>query len=442
MDHLAPASFDDCIVALATGAAPAGVAIVRLSGERSLEIARKLAVLPDPMPVRQALLSKLAHPQTGLPLDEAIVLYFRAPASFTGEDVVELQCHGGIRHVEQVLAAVRDAGARAAEPGEFSRRAVALGRLSLERAEALLDLVNAETDAALSAARAQLMGSVGEAVEELARAALDLRAEVEASLDFPDDAGEVPEGLRERAGKLGGRCEELLATHRLGRALREGVRVVLAGAPNAGKSSLFNALLGEPRAIVDEDPGTTRDALEARWDLEGIPCTLVDTAGLRGEGAGRVELRGMERTRSEIDRAAVGVWVVDATAPVPAPAPEGRWLVVASKCDLKAGAAGVEVSAKTGSGLPALREAVLARIRGGQGGAGSGEVVITHRRHAELLSAARDAFARASANVGREPLEIVGYDLAEGARAVEQIVGRGVDDALLDAIFARFCIGK
>ncbi|MGC4119015.1 MAG: hypothetical protein QM765_31500 [Myxococcales bacterium] len=166
MDHLAPASFDDCIAALATGAAPAGVAIVRLSGKRSLEIARQLAELPEPMPVRHALLAQLAHPRSKRPLDEALVLYFQAPASFTGEDVVELHCHGGIRHVEQVLEAVRDAGARAAEPGEFSRRAVMLGRLSLERAEALLDLVNAETDSALSAARSQLMGSVGRAAEQ------------------------------------------------------------------------------------------------------------------------------------------------------------------------------------------------------------------------------------------------------------------------------------
>lgn len=441
MDHLAPASFDDCIVALATGAAPAGVAIVRLSGKRSLEVARKLAALPEPMPVRQALLTKLAHPQTKQPLDEAIVLYFQAPASFTGEDIVELHCHGGIRHVEQVLAAVRDAGARAAEPGEFSRRAVLLGRLSLDRAEALLDLVNAETGAALSAARSQLMGSVGKAVEEIASAALDLRAEVEASLDFPDDAGDVPEGLAERARMLVERCDDLLATHRLGRALREGVRVVLAGAPNAGKSSLFNALLGEARAIVDEDPGTTRDSLEARLDLDGIPCTLVDTAGLRSEGAGRVEQRGMERTRSEVERAAVTVWVLDATAPVAAP--DGRWLVVANKSDLVPGSQDLQVSAKTGAGLPALREGILGRIRGeGQGGARSGEVVITHRRHAELLAKAREAFAKAAGNVGSQPLEIVGYDLGEGARAVEEIFGRGVDDGLLDTIFARFCIGK
>jgi len=480
MDHLAPASRDDCIVALATGAAPAGVAIVRLSGKSALEVARKVADLPGPLAARHAVLTRLAHPNTRQPLDEAIVLWFQAPNSFTGEDVVELQCHGGMKHVEQVLAAVRDAGARAAEPGEFSRRAVMHGRLSLERAEALLELVNADTDAALAAARSQMLGAVGKAVEEIAAAALELRAEVEASLDFPDDAGEIPDGLASRARGLADRCEELLATHRLGRALREGVRVVLAGAPNAGKSSLFNALLGDDRAIVDEDPGTTRDALEARMELDGIPCTLVDTAGLRGDGAGRVEQRGMQRTREQIERAVVHVWVVDQTAPLaPGDGVDGvdpvdwvDWVIVANKCDLRSGADGLEVSAKTGAGLEALRQAILRRIRGegpldklgvklgdklgvklgdklgvktgGRLGVNvvSGEVVITHRRHAELLAVAAKAFAKAAENVGVEPLEIVGYDLAEGARAVEQIVGRGVDDTLLDTIFARFCIGK
>ena len=441
MDHLAPAFQDDCIVALATGAAPAGIAIVRLSGKRSLGLARRLAKLPEPMPARQAVLARLAHPESQQPLDEALVLFFQGPASFTGEDVVELQCHGGIKHVEQVLAAARCAGARVAEPGEFSRRAVRLGRLSLERAEALLDLVNAETDAALSAARSQLLGAVGRAVEELAASAQELRAEVEAALDFPDDAGEPPNRLAERALHLAARCQELLATHRVGRALREGARVVLAGAPNAGKSSLFNALAGEERAIVDEDPGTTRDCLEARVDLGGIACTLVDTAGLRGEGAGRVELRGMERARAELERAAVQVWVTDATAPLSGP--QGDWLVVTNKCDLRPGGGGLEVSAKTGAGLDRLREAILERVRGtGQARASSGEVVITHRRHAELLASAAGAFARAAENAGRVPLEILGYDLAEGARALEQVVGRGVDDALLDTIFARFCIGK
>ncbi|MBI5548109.1 MAG: tRNA uridine-5-carboxymethylaminomethyl(34) synthesis GTPase MnmE [Deltaproteobacteria bacterium] len=449
MDHAPLPSPDDCIAALATGAAPAGVAIVRLSGARAMGIARRLARLPDPMPARKALLARLHHPVSGAALDEAVTLYFQAPASFTGEDVVELQCHGGLLNVEQVLAAICAAGARLAEPGEFSRRAFVHGRLTLERAEALADLVTAETDAALQAARSQLRGEVGKVVEAIASEALELRAEVEAALDFPDEASEGPGSLAPRAAGLAGRCEELLATHGRGRALREGVRVVFAGAPNAGKSSLFNALLGEDRAIVDHEAGTTRDALEARFELDGIPVVLVDTAGLREEGAGRVELRGIERARAEIGRASVPVWVIDASCPVAPPLAEREgegWLEVLNKVDLAASfdrAGAVRVSARTGVGVEELRAALALRIRGGEPkSAGQCEVVITHRRHAELLGEAARAFARAARNAVEQPLEIVAYDLAEGARAVERIVGSGVDDALLDTIFSRFCIGK
>ena len=444
MDRASLPSSRDCIVALATGAAPAGVAIVRLSGEQSLAVARRVAQLAEALEARRAVLCRLVDPETRAQLDEAIVLYFEGPASFTGEDVVELHCHGGLKQVEQVLRAVQRAGARAAEPGEFSRRAVAHGRMSLERAEALLDLVMAETDAALSAARAQLLGALGQALDPIAAQALELRAEVEASLDFPDDA-EVPADLSARAGALAARCEELLATHRLGRALREGVRVVLAGAPNAGKSSLFNALIGEERAIVDEEPGTTRDALEARWEIEGIACTLVDTAGLRAEEAGRVEQQGISKARAQLERAAVGVWVIDAATPsaAPEPAPSGGWLEVVNKRDLAPGferAGAPRVSARTKEGLDSLVGALSRRIRGEAGP--SGEVVVTQRRHAELLTEAASAFARAAQNAGAAPLEIVAYDLGEGVRAIERIAGRGVDDALLDAIFAKFCIGK
>ena len=440
MESAAPRSPKDCIAALATGAAPAGVAIVRVSGDQALPIARRLVRLPEPMPVRRTVLARLVHPSSHALLDQALVIYFAAPGSFTGEDVVELHCHGGLRQVEQVLGALHEAGARAAEPGEFSRRAVMNGRMSLERAEALLDLVNAETDAALAAARSQLLGGLGAAVQEIATKALDLRAELEAFLDFPDDVGEAPGEVMARARELGERCERLLATHRLGRALREGARVVIAGAPNAGKSSLFNALLGEERAIVDEEAGTTRDALEARLELEGIPCTLVDTAGLRDCAVGRVEERGIEKAKAQIERASVGVWVLDATRPVAAP--EGEWLQVVNKCDLVQGGekVGLAVSARTGEGLDALRVEIVRRIRGDD--APSGEVVVTHRRHAELLAQAASSFAKAARNAGTQPLEIVAYDLAEGARAVDLILGRGVDDAVLDAIFSKFCIGK
>jgi tRNA modification GTPase len=444
------ASASDTIVALATGAAPAGVAIVRISGASALACARRLASLPEPMPVRTALLRQIAEPGGGRKLDEAILLYFKAPGSYTGEDVIELQAHGGLRQVEAVLAAAQAAGARAAEPGEFSRRAVINGRMSLERAEAVAELVGAETDAALAAARAQLFGGLGAAIDSICKLALEALAGIEAGLDFPEeasDSGERIQDLPGRCSSLANRCASLLTTHRLGRALQEGVRVVLAGAPNAGKSSLFNALVGEQRAIVDEEPGTTRDAVEARIELQGIPCTLVDTAGLR-EGGHRVERCGMERTRQELDRGALRIWVIDASRPMACPEPRtGEWLDVMNKCDLSAAGPlpgdALCVSARTGEGLRELRQAVAGRVLGDRAGATTGEVVITRRRHAELLERAKAAFERASVNASSgHPLEIAAYDLREAVRGLDQILGRGVDDALLDEIFSKFCIGK
>lgn len=416
--------------------------MVRISGPAALACARRLCRLPEPLPSRQAVLAAVQHPTTGLKLDTAIVLYFAAPASFTGEDVVELQAHGGLLQVEALLEAVHAAGARAAEPGEFSRRAVLNGRMTLERAEALADLVVAETEAGLAAARSQLFGAVGRAVDGIASEVLSLRAEVEASLDFPDDVGDGPPELAQRAAALAEACQRLRATHRYGRALREGVRIVLAGAPNAGKSSLFNALLGEERAIVDEQPGTTRDAIEARVELEGIPCTLVDTAGLR-EGAERVERIGIERARAEIERGALCLWIVDALSPIEAPELPGSVLQVVNKCDLGSGGAliGPRVSARSGEGLAALRSEIAKRIRGDSGGA-SAEVVITNRRHAELLEEAERRLRDAARNAVEAPLELCAYDLRDAQSALDRIVGKGVDDALLEEIFSRFCIGK
>ncbi len=435
---MTPSSPDETIAAVATGPAPGGIAVVRVSGADALQVARRLAPELGELQPRTARLARIAHPHSGATLDEALLLYFRAPASFTGEDVVELHCHGGVRQTAAVLGAALAAGARAAEPGEFSRRAFLNGRMSLERAEAIADLVGAETEAGLRAARAQLFGSLGDAVEGLLEDARLLQAEVEASLDFPEVAGEGPEALSPRAGRLRDAAERLLSTFRRGRALREGARVVLAGAPNAGKSSLFNALLGESRAIVDEEPGTTRDLVEARFELEGIPVTLVDTAGLRDQ-AGRVEQQGIERARRELDRADVVLWLSDPAAPT-IPEHEGA-LLVTSKADLRTGTEGLAISAVTGAGLDRLRNELVIRLTGASSAAGS-EVVVTNGRHADLLKQAVEGFARVSDSADALPLELLAYDLRDAVGALERILGRGVDDALLDEIFARFCIGK
>ena len=440
-------STDDTIAALATGASPAGIAVIRLSGKEALSFVRSMADLPTPMPPRKALFRRLCHPATGEFLDEAVILYFQAPHSFTGEDVVELQCHGGLMQTAAILDAVHEAGARAAGPGEFSRRAFIHGRMTLEKAEAVADVVAAETEASLRAARTQLSGALGREVEALSQAVLDMRAEAEALLDFPEDLEllDVPKSdFAAQAAAAADRCRALRATHRRGRAYRDGARVALAGAPNAGKSSLFNALLGESRALTDETPGTTRDSIEARIDIEGIPCTLVDTAGIREEGAGRVERQGIQRALGEIARASLTLWVVDPAQPVLPPGNlEGDVLTVGNKLDTGLPSdIGLRVSAKTGENVAELKRAVARALTGGTSSGAAGEVVVTNRRHAELLETAESALARAADHADSAPLEILAYDLRDAQEALDRIAGKGADDSLLDAVFSRFCIGK
>ncbi len=440
-------SADETIAALATGASPAGIAVIRLSGRNSLAIVRSMAALPLPMPPRQALFRQIHHPVTEAFLDEALILYFQAPHSFTGEDVVEIQCHGGLMHTSAMLDAVHAAGARAAGPGEFSRRAFLNGRMTLEKAEAVADVVAAETDASLRAARSQLSGALGRELDALSASLLDMRAEAEALLDFPEDLEllDVPlSDFSAKAAAAAEKCRALRATHRRGRALRDGVRVALAGSPNAGKSSLFNALLGESRALTDETPGTTRDSIEARIDLDGIPCTLVDTAGIRDEGAGRVERQGIERARGEIARASLTLWVVDPAQPVLPPQDmDGDVLTVGNKLDTGLPSdIELRVSALTGENLDQLRRAIVMRLTGGVASEAAGEVIVTNRRHAELLEEAAAALDRAVVSAANAPLEIFAYDVRDALEALDRIRGRGADDALLDAVFSRFCIGK
>ncbi|MFN7132587.1 MAG: tRNA modification GTPase, partial [Myxococcales bacterium] len=301
---------------------------------------------------------------------------------------------------------------------------------------AIADLVHAETEAGLRAARAQLFGALGAVVESLLSDARLLQAEMEAALDFPEIAGDGPPELALRARALQSRARSLYDSWRRGRALRDGARVVLAGATNAGKSSLFNALVGEARAIVDPDPGTTRDVLEARVELGGVPVTLVDTAGLR-DGAGRIEQQGIVRARAELDRADLVLWVREPGS-TDAPPRVPLVLEVASKADLGSGA-GLAVSAATGEGLDRLREQIVARLTGGPASSGA-EVLVTNGRHAALLAQAADSFGRVAEEA--LPLELLAYEVRDGVASLERILGRGVDDALLDEIFARFCIGK
>ena len=426
------------IAAIATGPAAGGVGIVRLSGPRALEAARTvvpaLPLFPEP---RHAYFAGIAG------LDEGVVIHFPAPHSYTGEDVVELMPHGSPRLLSMLLQRLLERpGVRLAEPGEFTRRAFLNGRIDLARAEAVADLVAAESEAAVRSAAAQLSGELSRRVAQLKELVVPLHADLEAALDFPDEAQGAEEGVAARLDQAVAAVTALAAQGSAGALARRGAHVVLYGPVNAGKSTLFNALLGTERALVDAEPGTTRDVLEARVELNGLGVTFVDTAGLR-EGAGRVELLGIERTRAAVKGADLAVLVVPPDA---ADLEVWRWrqqaggdvLLVAAKSDLGTRAEGLAVSALTGAGVPALRAEVARRLGADRPQA----VALASERHREALRRAEDGLRRARAAVDSSTLEVVAGETATAVHALNEILGADAGAELIDAIFKRFCIGK
>jgi tRNA modification GTPase len=383
----------------------------------------------------------------GARMDEGLALYFQAPHSYTGESVLELQGHGGVVVLQEVLAAVLDAGARLAEPGEFTRRAFLNGKLDLAQAEAVADLIDAASREAARSALRSLAGEFSAAIRALVDQLTELRALTEAMLDFPEEQiDSLHRGdAQERLARLRASLEDVRAKSRQGSLLRSGIHAVLAGRPNVGKSSLLNRLAGEERAIVTALPGTTRDALREAIHIEGVPIVVVDTAGLR-ESRDEVERLGMARTRAELTQADVVLVVVEAgreEAPE-GPLPEGvARITVVNKIDLVAGlAAGrdgesVRVSAKTGAGLDALRGAILEAA----GWRARGETVFLAReRHLRALHEARGHLQAAAAQAGH--WEFFAEELRLAQEALGTITGRVSADDLLGEVFARFCIGK
>ena len=437
----------DTIVAVATPRGRGAIGIVRLSGPSALEAVRPLVPrLPaEPVP-RHAYWSPLLD-RAGRPLDEGLVLSFQPESSVTGELVVELHSHGSPTVQALLLQALLDHdGVRLAEAGEFTERAFFHGRIDLARAEAVADLIAAEGEAAARAAAAQLEGALGTAVRAIREPLVELQADLEALLDFPDESAEVEGGIAARLSAAREAVSTLRATAKRGRLLRRGARIVLAGPVNAGKSTLFNCLVGEERALVDAAPGTTRDVLEAPGELGGLAITWVDTAGL-GTPGGRVEAMGMERTRREVQGADAVLLVVPAGAPAAVrercrnELAEVVVLEVASKADLVAPAPeeGLAVSAQTGAGLEALRARVLELLRGT--GADLAAPAVSER-HADALSRAEASLRAAEAAQGPAALELAAADVLTALEALGEITGESATPEVLRAIFRRFCIGK
>lgn len=443
------------IVARATPPGRGGIAIVRVSGGLSREIAIGLiGVVPEPR------LATHTHfrDEHGDAIDSGIALFFPAPHSFTGEDVLELQGHGGPVVCELLIERVLALGARLAEPGEFSRRAFLNDKLDLSQAEAIADLIDSGSRAAARAAQRSLDGRFSEVVMTLNRKVTELRVFVEAAIDFPDEDIDFLEAaeLRDRLADVEAEFTQLERTVRTGRLLRDGIHVVLAGRPNVGKSSLLNALAGYDAAIVTDIPGTTRDLVREHIDIDGLPVHIVDTAGLRDSDA-VVEQEGIRRAHQQLAAADHALIVVDATETNPPKALESvvgmlpdelAFTVVRNKIDLTNEPAGIDasdpnviaVSALTGSGIDALRGHLKEQVGYEAGGGG---MITARQRHVDRLRVARGHFERGCAQLrDHQAGELMAEELLQVQNALAEITGEFSSDDLLGEIFGSFCIGK
>ncbi|MEI8175481.1 MAG: tRNA uridine-5-carboxymethylaminomethyl(34) synthesis GTPase MnmE [Candidatus Omnitrophota bacterium] len=471
------ASPDDTIAAIATPVGEGGIGIVRISGAQALSIAGAIFV-----PKAPGLLTEYAthtthygwivsdpivagiKPPAGL-VDEVLLTLMKAPGTYTREDVIEINCHGGPVPLERILELALKAGARMAEPGEFTRRAFQNGRIDLAQAEAVLDIIRARTERGLSVALLQLEGKLSETVAGLRRQLIDIKVRLESTIDFPDEAtAHRPSGETGRAlAALQADLERSIISFASGRIIRDGVTCVICGRPNVGKSSLMNAVLGEERVIVSPLPGTTRDAVSERLRIDGILVTLADTAGIAGTD-NSIEKEGIVRSKLWLEKADLVLMVLDATT---AFLPEDRAIVdairgkevifVVNKTDVASqryacgeairaylgrSAALVEVSALRLSNIDRLREAIGAALVTGKISPFD-EVVLTNARHKDSFLKTRGFVDEAAASLGNgQPEEIVALSIDAAIRALGEVTGETVSQEVLDSIFSQFCIGK
>lgn len=457
----------DTIAAIATGSGPSAIGIIRLSGPQAIACAdavfrahSKVALRETPS--RRLVLGTLTDGE-GHALDEILATVSRAPDSYTGEDTAELQCHGSPLVLSLAMERLFAAGARQAERGEFTKRAFLNGKMSLTQSEAVVDLIDAQSEEAVRNAAGQLGGVLQRRSEAIYDALLDLEAHFQAEVDYPEEdidpleTQEILDGIRHARDET----EALLCTYARGRMLTEGIACAIVGRPNAGKSSLLNALLGYERAIVTEVPGTTRDTIEARLRIGGQLIRLIDTAGIR-ESGDRIEKLGVERTREALRQAELVLAVVDGSAPLTeedrtilreAAESCGRVIAVLSKKDLgeadpgnlaevlPAGVPAVRVSAVTGEGIPALEKAIAAQFPA-ESGMAYGEM-LTNARQAAAARHAAEALGTAlrAGEAGMTP-DAVLTDVEEALRALGELTGKTVREDLVDRIFERFCVGK
>jgi len=461
----------DTITAISTPLGEGAIGIIRLSGPESFAIGDRIFHDRQNIPFLKRENYRLYHgfikePQTGEVLDEVLITGMKGPGTYTGEDMLEINAHGGLLVVQRILELTLQEGARLAEPGEFTKRAFLNGKMDLAQAEAVADLIRARTDLAKRCALQQLEGGLSIKLKTISSDLLDLLAELEAHIDFPEE--ELPHQLyendRERIQSALNLLQEMLQSARYGKAIREGVRVAIIGKPNAGKSSLLNRFLEEPRAIVTATPGTTRDTITESVSIEGIPFLFTDTAGIR-ETSDPIEQEGVRRTESAIAKADMVLMVMDSSQPLDIQDKDvletlkkytpSTCIGIMNKSDLPSSQADnkeyllpifkslLPLSALTGEGMKELKKAIIEIVKQGEVAETGGELILTNVRHAKLMEKTVSDLQRVKESLESNfSPELVSADLREALHHLGEITGESITGDLLNRIFSRFCIGK
>ncbi|MDO4485873.1 MAG: tRNA uridine-5-carboxymethylaminomethyl(34) synthesis GTPase MnmE [Bacillota bacterium] len=455
---------EDTIAAVATAYGEGGIGIIRISGEKALDILEDIFEFngTDEIVSRRMTYGRIVDKDNGKVIDEVLAVYMKGPATYTAEDVVEINCHGSMVSLRKTLSLVLRKGARHAEPGEFTKRAFLNGRIDLSQAEAVIDVVKAKTDKSFDVALSQLEGSLSVKVKEIRQKLLDLLVDITVNIDYPDeDIEEITyDKLQENIVLIGDMIEKLLSTASAGRMIREGIRVAIVGKPNVGKSSLMNGLLRESRAIVTEVPGTTRDTIEEAVSIRNIPVYLVDTAGIR-DTEDKVEKIGIQKSKQAFNNADFVIFVLDGSTELSSEDEEiieylegKKSLVLINKIDLDMKLSAedirnilpdsqiIETSLINGEGIDEIENAIEELVYGG-GISQQESMMVNNVRHIELLQKTADSLKDAyNMALSREALDFIEIDIRNAYEFSGEIIGETVSDDIINEVFARFCLGK